>query len=161
MGVEFSIREATREDYEGLRAAFVELIDMHVEKLPHVFHHPNESYFSKEEFADVLADGDKAAFVAESDGDIIGGIYVRISDTPDGSVLVSREYAYIDRIAIKEPFRHLGAGQALIEEAHEWAASRGLDTVELHVKWFNQKAVRFYEELGYTIKRLEMWRSLE
>lgn len=161
MGVEFSIREATIGDYEGLRAAFVELIDMHVRELPHVFHHLDDSYFSKEEFMDILTDGDKAAFVAESDGDIMGGAYVRISNTPDGSVLVEREYAYIDRIAIKESFRHLGAGQALIEKAHEWAASKGMDTVELHVKWFNQKAVRFYEELGYTIKRLEMWRSLE
>jgi len=161
MGVEFSIREATADDYEGLRAAFVELIAMHVEKLPHVFHHPNDSYFSKEEFAEVLADGDKAAFVAESDDDIMGGVYVRTAKTADGSVLVGREYAYLDRIAIKESFRHLGAGQALIEKAHEWAASKGMDTVELHVKWFNQKAVRFYEELGYSIKRLEMWRSLE
>ena len=160
MSHDFSIREATIEDHEGLRDVFVEMIDMHVEILPHVFHHPDESYFTKQEFMDILLDGDKAAFVAESGGDIMGGAYVRMAKTVDGSILVSRKYAYIDRIAIKEAFRHVGAGRALIEKAHEWAGCRGIDTIELHVKWVNQKAVRFYEELGYSIKRLEMWKSL-
>jgi ribosomal protein S18 acetylase RimI-like enzyme len=157
----FTIRTATADDYEALRGVFTGLIDMHVRLLPHIFHHPDDSYLTKQDFCDYLSQHDRAVFVAEQAGRVVGGLYIRLTQTPHSSVLNAREYAYIEHVAVQEQFRQQGVGQALIARAHEWAKGKGLNTVELHVKAFNKKAIGFYEKLGYTIKRLEMWKSLQ
>jgi ribosomal protein S18 acetylase RimI-like enzyme len=36
-----------------------------------------------------------------------------------------------------------------MEIAHEWAVTKGVDSIELNVWEFNQEAIEFYKTLGY------------
>lgn len=156
----FTVREGTGADYEQARDLFNGLIEMHAQALPHIFHRPDDSFYPESKHADYIAADDKAVFVAERDGRVVGAVCIRIEHMPRSAALQAREYAYLERVAVADESRRQGVGQALIERAHQWARDRGVDMVELHVKGFNEKAIGLYRKLGYEPKRLEMWRPL-
>lgn len=158
--MDFTIRKATAEDYKQVQELFDELIEMHAQVLPSIFHSPDDSFYSKQKHTDYIAADDKAVFVAEQDGRVMGALCARIERAPRNTALQAREYAYIEHVAVEEASRHNGVGQALMEKAHHWARDRGMDTVELNVKGFNERAIGLYKKLGYTIKRLGMWKRL-
>jgi ribosomal protein S18 acetylase RimI-like enzyme len=156
----YLIREATPEDYEGLRAVLREIEILHQRTLPDVFVKYPKPIWSKEFVPETLSNDDANLFVAESAGQIIGLLRVVIQETPDLPFLVKGRYAFIDTVVVAEAFRRAGVGKALIERAHRWAAEKNLAQIRLNVWEFNEGAIRFYEKLGYVSKTRQMWRSL-
>lgn len=158
--MEFSIREANPEDYEGLCEVFAELDTFHREALPHVFREPDGPARTKEYISDIIADENTALFVAESEDGIIGLVHILLREAPDIPILMPRRYAMISDLAVKKGFRRSGVGRALMESAHQWARDNGVTQVELGVWEFNKAAMTFYEKLGYRSARRRMWRVL-
>jgi GNAT superfamily N-acetyltransferase len=75
-------------------------------------------------------------------------------------ILVPRRYAVIDNIIVRAERRGHGIGLALMEAAETWALSLGAEMVELTVYLFNRRAIRFYEELGYSTLSQRMIKPL-
>jgi ribosomal protein S18 acetylase RimI-like enzyme len=115
---------------------------------------------TREFLSEILADEDAALFVAESDGQIIGFVLVRIRQARDIPIMVPRRYADIEDVAVLKRLHRRGVGRALLEKAHQWALERGVTQVELNVAEFNQGAIAFYEKLGYKTRSRRMWRSV-
>ncbi|HAL62375.1 MAG TPA: N-acetyltransferase [Chloroflexi bacterium] len=158
--MDFSIREATREDYERLCELFAEGDTLHREALPHVFREPDGPARTKEFISGIIANEDAVLFVAERDGEIIGLVYILVRETPDIPIMVPRRYAVIDDLIVRKDSRRFGVGRALVERAHRWAVDKQVTQVELNVWEFNQTAIAFYEKLGYRTASRKMWRSL-
>ncbi len=57
----------------------------------------------------------------------------------------------IERIYVLEAFKGIGAGRFMIEKTVEIAQTLGLDYIWLGVWAENEKAIRFYEKMGFTI----------
>lgn len=158
--MDFFIREAIEQDYEELSAIFAEIDDMHSKALSNIFTTPKEPARSKELISDIIADGNSALFVAESNEGIIGLIHIYIRESPDISLMMKRRYAYIGSTAVAKEFRRSGVGQALMREAEQWAIQKKVSQLELNVWDFNQGAISFFKKLGYTTLRHGMIKSV-
>ena len=88
-----------------------------------------------------------------------------ITGQPDFAHLVidyvPRRWLVVDMIGVAATQRGQGVGRALMAHAHEWARGQGIFEAELTVWEFNQRAIAFYEELGYTTTVRRMWKELE
>jgi GNAT superfamily N-acetyltransferase len=147
--MEWTIREATTADYEGLCALFAEADALHREGAPHVFQEAEGPARERSYVDGLIADPMAGLFVAQVGRRLGGAVCVFLRESPPVPIMVPRRYAVIDMLVVSAPLRRQGIGRALMERAHAWAASQGVDTVELHVWEFNREALAFYHALGY------------
>jgi ribosomal protein S18 acetylase RimI-like enzyme len=157
---ELLVREARAADYGALSEVFSEIDALHRGSLPHVFRAPDGPARSEEHLASVIADQNAAVLVAQSGAEIVGLVEVFLREAPEISIMVPRRFAVVDTLIVKEDFRRLGIGRALMQRAHQWAQARGASQVELTVWEFNSGAKAFYESLGYSTTRRTMYREL-
>lgn len=61
------------------------------------------------------------------------------------------EDADIMNVAVAEPFRRQGIGQALMEAMCDALRQRGVETVALEVRKSNAPAIALYEKMGFTL----------
>jgi putative acetyltransferase len=84
-----------------------------------------------------------AVFVAETHQAIVGRLSVGRDPHP-----ASHHVADLGLMVAKS-HRRRGVGSALLEAAVEWARSRGVQKLELHVFPHNEGAIRLYELFGF------------
>ena len=159
--IDFTIRKATMEDYEGICDVLAKASVLHSRALPHVFRHIDRPLLTREEVCKIIAYDDEALLVAEKAEHIIGVAWITLRQASDIPVLTPRRYAVINELAIAEGLRRSGIGRSLMQMAHKWARSKEVSEVELNVWEFNKGALAFYEELGYITASRKMWRSLK
>lgn len=87
---------------------------------------------------------DTAAFVAESDSSVVGWIQVSIREA-----IESGESAEITGLVVDEAVRAEGIGRRLVEEAEDWAATLGFQTVRVRTNVVRTEARNFYHHLGF------------
>jgi GNAT superfamily N-acetyltransferase len=98
---------------------------------------------------------DRAGWVAEHDGSVIGFVSVSVEDHWCGE-----EDAWVGELMVDERFERKGVARALIAKAKEWAAQRSLGHIRLTTGAANQGARAFYERLGYGLNEVTMTREL-
>lgn len=159
-GATFSIRPAIGDDYPRLSRVFEEAEAFHREALPHVFRKPEGLFPPREVYTWMVESDEATLLVAELDGELVGFVTVREESAPDDSILQPSKYAVVDMLAVRRDRQREGTGKALMEATHEWARSRGLTEIELHVWEFNDRAIEFYQPLGYTTAQRVMRRAI-
>ncbi|MBM0066398.1 GNAT family N-acetyltransferase [Alkalicoccobacillus gibsonii] len=95
-------------------------------------------------------------FIAESGGDKLGYIELRIQD----DYFTNRKQAYVSAIAVSEKSEGKGIAKILMNHAEEWAINQGLTQVSLDVFLKNKKAIDVYEHLGFQKEIVKMVKSL-
>ena len=91
---------------------------------------------------------ERATFVAELDGRVVGVVDVRVAH-PGGSHRPLR-YGYVAEIAVAAHARRHGVGAELLRAAEAWARERGCTYAVLDYNAHNDDARRFYRErMGY------------
>ena len=158
--MEYTIREATPNDYEALLPIFDEGDAHHRRALPHIFCEPDGPSRSRAYLNSLLADDSAAIFVAACEGQIVGEVNIALRETRDIPILVPRRYAVVDTLIVLPAYRRAGIGRALMERVHRWALDKGITEVELNVWEFNTGATAFYEGLGYVTTRRTMAKYL-
>ena len=158
--MEFHIREATRKDYKGISEVFEEVDSLHRKALPHIFREPDGPARTEESISSIISDENAALFVAETNGQIIGLVHVLIRETPPIPIMVPRQYAVLENLAVRGGYRRLGVGTSLLKRAHQWALSRKLSQIESNVWEFNKEAIAFYKKQGYATTRRWISRPL-
>jgi streptothricin acetyltransferase len=61
-------------------------------------------------------------------------------------------YGYIDSIVVDSKYRNQGIGRALIQQAMEWAKTKGFPGLMLETQDNNVPACRFYESCGFALR---------
>ena len=105
------------------------------------------------------ASGESITLVAEAEGEIVGFVDARLTQSPDP---MHREmlYCHIVEIAVSTKYQGRGLGAQLLRAAEEWGRKHGAQMALLEYLAANQRAALFYERLGYrpgsinAIKRL-------
>ena len=68
----------------------------------------------------------------------------------------SRSSYFIDTIVVDEEYRGKGIGKTLYNFLKEHAIKNNIDAIDLNVWAFNEKAIKFYESLGMTVKNMKL-----
>jgi GNAT superfamily N-acetyltransferase len=84
---------------------------------------------------------DRARFVAEIDGRVVGTVGAGAGELPDTAALTA--------LWVEPGFRGQGVGAALVGAVIGWANGQRYETVLLWVTEANQHAERLYERLGF------------
>ncbi len=154
------IRRAVAQDYEVYCDLFTEINELHRLAMPHFFRQPAGQIVDQEYFLSILENEQAAVFMAESNRQVAGFIYILIRETPANPLLVPRRYGVVDTLIVRPAFQRTGTGRALMQQAEAWAIAQGVDTVELNVYEFNQGAQAFYRRLGYASFSRKMSKKL-
>ena len=106
---------------------------------------PEGIAYPPEEMALGLAQRGAFALVAESSGQVVGFILAYRRGRPWGHIIT---------IDVHPDFRHQELGTRLMEHAEQRLKESGATRILLEAGVENETAIRFYEKLGYAIRRL-------
>jgi GNAT superfamily N-acetyltransferase len=95
-----------------------------------------------------------AAFVADTEGRVLGFVYTQIADAGHCAANINALFATGEE-------RGHGAGQALLNAALEWCRAHVAHEVSLDCIWPNDLARRFYENRGFRTLLITYVRQLE
>ena len=166
--MQIAIRAATVRDLDELSEIIAEVDALHREQLPHIFQKPQGPPRDRAYMRELLDDDLCGLFVAQATGPALGGMQgqilgfaqATIHDTPPIPILVPRRIAAVENLAVREAFRRVGIGRALMHHVQHWAEEMGATEMELTVYEFNEAAVSFYRSLGYTTSNRRMGKRL-
>lgn len=106
--------------------------------------HPEE--FAEEEYSMRIRGKDGVCFVAERAGEVIGCLTGILSD-------ISTEHpsrrTRLEKVFVKEGFRDLGAGSALVQAFIEWSKQMGVSRVFVRAYAENAGAIELYKRVGF------------
>lgn len=97
--------------------------------------------------------------VAELEGQIAGFAAVEYLDRPESPYNLARKMYHVEEFGVHPAFHRRGVATALVEYMKQDAAQRGYPRLELDMWEFNQGALAFYENVGFTTYRrhMELW----
>lgn len=142
--MDYQIREIRKSEYPILSDFLYEAIF-----IPEGMEKPPKSIIQQPELQEYIADFGKAddwCLVAETNGKIVGAVWVRIMN----------DYGHIDdetpsfAISLYEEYRHLGIGTALMREMLKLLKDRGYKQTSLSVQKANY-AVNMYRKVGFEV----------
>jgi ribosomal protein S18 acetylase RimI-like enzyme len=155
------VRSAIERDYQDVCRLFEEGDALHSEVVPQVFRKPVGPTRTEEFFSSLLQDENGILFVAEFRKQVVGLVHVFLRESSDMPIMVPRKYAYIGDLVVSEKHRRQGIGEALMNQAQNWAVQRKVFQLELNVWDFNRHAINLFKKLGYSMSRHQMWKLIE
>jgi GNAT superfamily N-acetyltransferase len=155
--VEEGVREATRADLARLvslaRAAIAELTPMRGGRVWAARDARREPL--EHGLAAVLDDPTRRAVLGTIDGVAVGYGVVRVEQLGDGACL-----GVVDDMFVEEGARGVGVGEAMMDDLVEWCRVRGCVGVDVIALPGHRAAKNFFEEAGFTARKIVMHRRL-
>lgn len=97
--------------------------------------------------------------LAGVDGDLAGFITTDVEVSP--SVFDHPDRLIVGDIYVREPYRGTGLARDLIDRAEERAREKGCAELTLDVDVDNERAIAFYEKLGFETYRHQMTATVD
>lgn len=150
--MDIQIRLAKKADYEAVIKIMSQVQEMHVEWRPDIYKH-NDNLIPRDVF-DKIVEND-TFYVAESNQEVIGVLEIvyRHVESPSH---VTRDFIFVDTMAIDENYRGMGIGHAMFDFLKEMKKAKNLDGIELQVNARNSAAYEMYKKYGFTEKSINM-----
>lgn len=147
---------ATESDWESVHRLSVQIHDLHAAWRPDMFFHCAEPY-PKEKFLEDIQE--RMVYVAKT-GNAVAGYVVLCMMHKGGPGTFEKKLLRLDSICVDEPFRGQGIGKAMVTDVRALAKAFGCSEVLLGVHPENDKAIRFYQKCGFTIRTINMQMQL-
>jgi GNAT superfamily N-acetyltransferase len=146
------VRQANPDDVPSLVALFQELDRMQSDW--RVFT-PRPGFYDEVgvKYGEAIGHENSVVLVAEDENEVVGMAYgeVRVPSR------FSDERAFeLSGVVVRAGYRGRGVGRELVREAARFAASVGVDWIELKTFAPNQGAMEFWESLGFTPRVVQM-----
>jgi ribosomal protein S18 acetylase RimI-like enzyme len=153
--VTITIRPAISADADGIARMFLESAEHHAILDPQRYWVPrfepiSARYREGQQHPPQAAEA-SVTLVAESHGEIVGFVDVRIDRSPDP---MHREmtYCHIIEIAVSQRHRNRGIGAQLLHAAEDWGRRQGATFASLDYHSANTRAASFYQQrMGYHV----------
>jgi ribosomal protein S18 acetylase RimI-like enzyme len=160
--LKYRIRKAKRSDLKKIAALAVEVVESSISALRDVPLEQVKKFRKKdlESLQETLSNPDIGIFIAEGvdNGEFLGHV-ISMNGYLESST--GEEQGYIFDLSVKPGHQRLGIGKHLMEVAEEFCSERGMKYMALNVTASNDKAVNFYENLGYDVERKRMMKRLD
>ena len=143
------IIEASMEHYEDVCELFKLLDLLHVDIAPGRIREFSGQARSLDRYKQ-FTDGKKSVlFLAQQDDQFIGFINLILIDVPEEAMNVKRSFVLLDNIFVREAFQSKGIATQLMDKAEAWSKEKGVSKIELQLYTNNEKALQFYQSMGF------------
>jgi len=144
---EFTIRPGNREYAADAARLWMQSAEEHASYDAVYDASPGAEKTMRRFLAEMAGGRNSFLFVAVSGGRTIGFIS---GELREGSLTFrSKTWASVDDVFVAPDHRSLGVGHALMENVASWARQRHANGVSLQVAAANERARKFYDELGF------------
>ena len=147
---------ATPADREAVERLARQVHDFHVTWRPDLYEMPQELY-SEDRFLSVI--GSRSLYVAKIEDVVIGYCLIPIRQI-SGPGMLSRKVMRITEFCVEESLRNQGFGKDMMESVRALARAFRCTDLELGVYPQNDDAVGFWQKCGFTIRAIEMQRTV-
>lgn len=159
----YTIRRAEAADVDEVRALWEQMADQHRGYDADVWAWSSDAPLRwREDLAAQIDDPQAVVLVAEmADADPcrLGG-FLRGVVRENPRIFRSRVAAEVWDLLVDEQCRGRGIGRALMHGAEETFRQKGAEDVKFHVALANEKAIGFYQNLGYKPVMYRMFKRL-
>ena len=153
------IRKAKLNDFSGIHKLIMQLHKLHVSKRNDIYKDIDPMNF--EEFKTELTNSNNIYLIAEFENKIVGICFSQIKEILNNKIMKNRKILYIEDICVDENYQKKGIGKKLYNQIVELAKVKNIDYIELMVWGFNENAIKFYENLGMSIKNLKFEQKIK
>ena len=150
-----TIRQAESCHIPGLIRLLYQVGDVHHRIRPDIFRAGAIKY-TEQDLEELLTDKNRPIFVALEGETVLGYCFCQIETYRDSTVLTDRLEIYIDDLCVEETCRGQGIAKALYTHVCTWAREMGCAFVTLNVWCGNDGAMKFYEAMGLTPRKIFM-----
>ena len=150
--MDVKIRIANKSDYESVIKIMSQVQDMHVEWRPDIYRH-NDNLIPNDVFNKIIEN--ETFYVTESDNGVVGVLEIGFRHIESPSH-VTRDFIFIDTMAIDENYRGMGIGHKMFDFINAIKKEKNLDGIELQVNARNRAAYEMYRKYGFTEKSINM-----
>lgn len=95
---------------------------------------------------DALASGRWVIWIAESDGRVVGHLYVQVVGMIPRPGRFARRWGYVAAVYVIPEARNRGIGTRLLRSVIDWANEEGLESLLL---WPSERSASLYERAGF------------
>ena len=156
-----SVRRATPDDAAAIAQLNLQVQAVHAAAVPDFFKPPSTTTFPPDFWQERLMQPATVMLVAEQAGAVIGYLYGDTIGAMETSSTYERPRFYIHHLGVDAAHRNQGVGSALVAAAKAVARSQGISLLALTTWTFNESAVRFFVQQGFTVYNYRMWMRLE
>jgi ribosomal protein S18 acetylase RimI-like enzyme len=147
------IRNALPKDTDKIGELLVQVLNVHNEVRPDIFHKDSRKYTDDDLLA-MISDETTPIFVAVDENDeVMGYAMCQVKTQIGSSILKDNKTLYIDDICVDEQLRGRHIGQNLFEHVKFYAQKIKCNNITLNVWADNQNAYKFYQKLGMRDQR--------
>ena len=108
-----------------------------------------------DEFKTELSNSNNIYLVAELENEIVGICFSNIKEISNNKIMKDRKFLNIENICIDKKHQKKGIGKKLYNQIIQLAKEKNIKNIELMVWEFNENAIKFYKNLGMSIKNLK------
>ena len=153
------IRKAKPNDFSGVHKLIMQVHKLHVSKRNDIYKDIDPMNF--EEFKTELSNSNNIYLIAEFENEIVGICFSQIKEILNNKIIKNRKFLHIEDICVDENYQKKGIGKKLYNQILELAKEKNIDDIELMVWGFNENAIKFYENLGMSIKNLKFGQKIK
>ncbi len=143
-------------DRDAVNGLAAQVHAQHVSWRPDLYEMVPELY-SEERFAEAIQQ--RQLYVAKIDRTVVGYTHFRMRSA-ESPGCISRKILLLEELCVEELCRNQGIGRQMMEDIHALAKAFGCTDLQLQVYPQNDAAVSFYQKYGFTIRSIEMQRSV-
>lgn len=149
------IRRGNIADLEKINVIRKQVNDLHVEGEPKIFK-PGFGENMQNFIVGFFEGEGKGVIVCEDDGEILGYAMLEVIVKEETDYRHALRYLEVGELGVLEGNKGKGVGTKIMEEVYAFARNLDIDEVQLNMWSFNEKALKFYEKLGFETYRRHM-----
>ena len=150
-----AVRLANKEELDQVNGLRKQVYDLHAQGKPSVFN-PEFSEELRDYIYSIWNDPQKDIVVNECEGLIVGYAVLHHIHMPKSPFMIERDYLDIDEFCVDVSWRRKGIATEMINYIRRYAFEKNIRRIELNVWDFNEKALAFYESIGFNTYRRYM-----
>ena len=140
------------EDVKEAAKLVASLADYTLDKRPDIFIPNYENWETN--LRERIESSDYHMIVAKEDNNIVGTCVAEIKHLGDDEVTKRRDILFIEYIIVKDEYKRLGIGTAMLNHMKQFVKTNNISSLELTVWGYNEDAIKFYN------KNLKVKRSI-
>ena len=153
------IRRAEAKDLPGVLNLLSQVLEVHAEIRPDLFVSGTRKY-TQPELLEIFQDDSRPVFVATDGEEMAGYCFCVLQETAGANNLRDSRSLYIDDLCVDERCRGQHVGRMLNDHVLAYAREQGCYDVTLNVWAGNDRAMAFYQKMGYSVRKVTMERIL-